>query len=848
LSNEIKSFEIQGEVFYYFDIKSIVEDSKKLKKLPIVLKILLEANLRNAKDDIEFNEIIKAFKNRTTKEINLYPSRIIMQDFTGIPIIVDLASIRDTVVENGGDVSKVNPKIMVDLVIDHSLDVYSTSNKDSSEINIEKECELNKERYEFIKWAQNSFSNFRVVPPGSGICHQVNLEYLSTILHLDVVDNKNFIYPETIIGTDSHTTMINSLGVLGWGVGEVEAKSVMLGMPISFHLPKVVGVNIHGKLKEAITSSDLVLTLTKILKESNIAGKLVEFHGEGLRYLTLEDRSTISNMAPEYDAISSFFAIDDKTIDYFNKTRGTEDYGHLLKEYLQRQNLFYTNEDLDFDEVIDLNLDELEPTIAGPNKPEETIKIEHLKKQEILKSGFHLKDLDIVIASITSCTTTSNPYLIIHAALVAKKAYEFGLHKKEHVKTSFAPASLAVKQFLVELDLLKYLEYLGFHIVGYGCSTCCGNSGSLEDKYEFDIEDNKLNVCSVTSGNKNFEGRIHSLVKSNYLMSPSLVIVYALIGNTKFDLFEDVIGTIDDKDIYLKDLWPSSKDVGEYMGKLDYTLYKNIYKDIFKGNEFWQKLEVENSDTFNWNKESTYIQATKFYDEQNLTQINIENGRVLALLGDNITTDDISPLGQISLHSPASKYLENMGIKSFEYNTFGSRRGNAQVMLRGTFDNPRLKNKMVSKVGGYTFDYEANEIVPIFDKAQRFKELNKPLIIIAGENYGIGSPRDWAAKGTKLLGVKSVIAKSFDNNHRKNLISFGVLPLQFIDDDIESLKLKGDENITIVSDSIQAEGKVKAHINRGFDEVIIELKSRLDTKKEVEYYKNGGIFPFLIKN
>lgn len=835
MNKYINCFEIENEKFYYFDIRRVISENSELSKLPIVLKILLEANLRNAKDEFEFNEIVKVFKSRLSQNIYFYPSRVILQDYSGIPILIDLASIRDSLQKSNKDVLKVNPKIMVDLVIDHSLDF------DNSD---ELTEELNKEKYEFIKWAQKSFSNLRVVPPGSGICHQVNLEYLSTIIHLDIIENKNFIYPETIIGTDSNTNMINSLGVLGWSVNELEIKSSILGMPIKFKLPKVVGVNIHGKLKEGITSSDLVLTLTSILKEHNIKGKLVEFHGEGLKHLTLEDRSTISNMAPEYNAISSFFAIDNKTIEYFNKTRASEDYSQLLKEYLQRQELFYSDEVLEFDEVIDLNLEELKPSIAGPNKIQNSVSIEELKEQQINKSGSYLKDLDIVIASITSCTTTSNPYLILHAALVAKKAYEFGLHTKEYIKKSFSPGSMAIKRFLVELDLMKYLEHLGFYIVGYSCQ----NLGSLEDKFEFDIKDNKLDVCSITSGSKNFEKRVNTLVKYNYLSSPSLVVIYSIIGTTKFDLFDNVISTIDDKDIYLKDLWPSSKEVGEYMSKLDYTLYKEIYKDIYKGNEFWQKLEVEATPTYNWNKESIQIQASSFYEELTLETIEILDAGVLTLLEDNISSSLIAPMGQISLYSQAAKYLEKRGVKSFEYNSFESRKANADIQLRAAFDNPKVKNKMVSKEGGYTIDYETSEIVSIFEKAEKFKKLDKPLLIFAGENFGIGEKREWAVKSIKLLGVKAIIAKSFDEEYRKSLLYYGVLPLEFIEDDIDSLKLKGDENISILADKIKVDGKVKAYINRGFDEVVVKLKIRIDTQEEVEYYKKGGVLPFLLNS
>lgn len=841
MNRYINSFEIKNESFYYFDIKKVIDENKNLKRLPVVLKILLEANLRNANSEDEFLEIIKVFEKRERKKIKLYPSRVIMQDYTGVAVLIDLASMRDSFQILEKDVEKVNPKIMVDLVVDHSLDNYTNEQEYNFDNNLQKEYELNKEKYQFIKWAQKSFSKLRVVPPGSGICHQVNLEYLSTILHLQRKDDKNFIYPETLIGTDSHAPMINSLGVLAWKVDETQAKASILGMPVKLFLPKVVGINIEGKLKEGITSSDLVLTLASKLKEYDFKGKLLEFHGKGLKHLTLEDRSTISNMTVNFEAVCSFFAIDDKTIEYFNKTRHSEDYSILLKEYLQRQELFYSDDKFEFDELINIDLNELEPTIAGPNNSNQFINLNDLKEQQINKSGSYLKDLDVVLASITSCTTTSNPYLILHAALIAKKAYEFGLHTKEHVKTSFSPGSLAIKEFLIKLDLLKYLEYLGFYITGYACETSFGN---LEDKYEFDIKDNKLDVCSLSSGNKNFENRLHPLIKYNYLSSPSLVVIYSIIGSTKFDLFEDVISTIDDKDIHLKDLWPSSREVGEYMSELDYALYKDIYKDIFKGNEFWQNLQVEESKVYKWNEESSLVRPSSFYKENYDNEVKIKKAKILALLNDDISIEQISPMGQIPLYSTAANYLEKRGVKSFEYNSFESRKTNAELMLRAMFENSKLKNKMVSKEAAYTYDYEKNEIVSIYEKSKKFKELKIPLIIIAGKNFGVGEQNEWASKGISALGVEAIIAKSFDEEYRKSLISFGVLPLEFIDDDIDSLRLKGDETISIEPE-IKEEAKVKAVINRGFDEVEIELRIGIKTNLELQYYKNGGIFPFL---
>jgi aconitate hydratase len=843
----INSFKIENETFYFYDISKVISSSKKLIKLPIVLKILLEANLRKSKDSIEFNKIVNIFTNRMNSKIGFYPSRIIMKDFTGIPTLIDLASMRDFVKEKSGDVSKINPQIMLDLVIDNTSTVFSNNEDDISK-NIEKDNEENKERYEFVKWAQGTFSNFRVIPPGSGICHNVNLEYLSTILHVEQKEDKYFLYPETIVGSDSQTTLINSLGVLGWGIDGVDAQAVMFGMPITLDLPKVVGVNIHGILKDGITSADLVLTLSTILKEYGVVGKLVEFYGESLKYLTLEDRSIISNIAPEYGAICSFFAIDDKTISYFNKTRDNEDYSKLIKTYLEKQNLFFTGEELSYDEIVDLDLSLLEPTITNLKRTNENSSIEHLKNLPIINNGKFLKDTDIVISTITSCTTSTNPYLLIHAALIAKKAFEFGLKIDKKIKTSLIPGTLVVKEYLESLDLLKYLENLGFNIVGYGCTKSSMNLNNIENNVEHDIKENKLNVCEITSEKRDLDEKNNTLIKSSYLMSPSLVILYSLIGTVKFDLFNEIFGTLDDKDIYLKDLWPSIKEVGSYLQKLDDTLYKDIYKDIFKGNEFWRKLIVNKEDTFSWNENSTYIQASKLLDEHSLEKIEMKNAGILALFGDGVSTDYISPYGQISLYSPAAKYLESKGVKSYEYSSFKSRRGCQEVMLRGTFDNIRLKNLMVSKEGAYTMDYETGEIVSIYEKSQKYKQINKPLVIIAGDDYGIGEQIDWASKGTKLLGIEAVIAKSFDERHKSSLIALGILPLEFIDDDIQTLKLKGNETISIKAREIKEDSKILVIVHKEDFDVEIELKCRLDNETEVKYYKNGGVLSFLLKN
>ncbi|WP_072680802.1 aconitate hydratase AcnA [Arcobacter sp. LA11] len=838
----INSFDIENETFYYHDISSVLNSSKKLKKLPIVLKILLEANLRKSKDLIEFNKIVDIFSNRMNSQINFHPSRIIMQNFKGITSLIDLASIRDKMKEKEDDISKINPQIMVDMVIDNSL-----RNSNESNLDINKEYEKNYEKYEFVKWAENAFSNFRVIPPGSGICHEVNLEYLSTILHVEKKEDRFFLYPETICITDSNNSMTNSLGVLGLGCDGMQLESTILGFPLSLDFPKVVGVNIHKELKSGITSSDLVLALIKLLKEYEVEGKFIEFYGEGLKHLTLEDRSIICNMASEYKALCSFFAIDDKTISYFNKTRGNEDYSKLIKTYLEKQSFFYSNEELDYDQVIDFDLSVLTPIIIGQKKSTNIIELDSLKELVILNRGKELKDTDIVLASINSCISTSNPYLLIHAALIAKKALEFGLTVNKNIKCTFSPDSIIVKEYLEKIGLLHYLEKIGFNIVSYGCGDSKG-SEVIDINLESDIRSNNLNVCAISSIDKDYKYNNNPLIKSNYLMSPSLIVIYSLIGSMKFNLFEDIIGVIDDKDIKMKDLWPTGKEVGDYLEKLDNTLYKDIYKNIFKGNDFWQKLIVNNSDTYNWNSNSTFIQSVNFLEEIKLEKIEIKNAEILAIFGDFITTEHISPLGQISLHSPASKFLETKGLKSFEYDSFENRRGNAEVMVRGIFDNIKVQNQMISKEGGYTIDYESNEIISIYDKSQKFMQEDKIPIIFAGEGFGKGDSRDWAVKGIRLLGVRTIIAKSFSEIYRKSLISMGVLPLEFINDDIQSLKLKGNEKVSILSNEIKADSKISVIIHKIDFDIEIDLKCRLDNDAEVEYYKNGGILSYFFKN
>ena len=825
--NIINSFEIENETFYFYDINKVINGNEKLKRLPIVLKILLESNLRNSKDEIEFNKIINIFSNRINTEINFCASRGIMQNYSAISTLVDLASIRDIVKAEGGNVEKINPQITLDLIMDQSLE--------------ENNSLYDVEVYEFIKWAQNAFSKLRVVPPGSGICNRINLEYLSTILHLEKKDEKFFLYPETIIATDSNNRMLNSLGVLGLAIDGIDLLSTILGLPITLNFPKIIGMNIDGDVKEGVTSSDLISVLINKLKEHDLNGEIVEFYGVGLKHISLEDRSEISSLSPQYGAICSFFAIDDKTISYFDKTRESDDYGKLIKTYLKKQCLYSSEDELDYDKVINIDLSILSPKINGPKKVQEIVNINNLKESLILNRATDIKDMDIVLAEIYSCAINSNPYLLIPAALIAKKSLEFGLKINKHIKASLYLNSFIITEYLEKLDLLKYFETLGFEIL------TCEDSTNLDQNIESQIKSFNLNVCSIISKDDNFEEKKHSLIKSNYFMSPSLIIIYSLLGTMKFDLYSDKIGTFDDKEIYLHDLWPTQSQIGDCLQVVNSSLYKDIYKDMFKGNELWKNIFDLNNNTYSWHDDSTYIQGSKFVEEMNLKKIEIENAGILALLSDFITTNDISSLGQISLYSAASKYLEKNGVKSFEYNSFESRRGNSEVMIRGILNSANLQNQMVTKEGGYTMDYESNEIVSIYDKAQRFKEINRALVIFAGLDFGKGKAKDWAVKGMKLLGVKAIVAKSFDAVYRSNLISVGILPLEFIDDDIQSLKLKGDESITIKSDAIKADSKVDMTIHKKDGDITLDLKCRLDTVIEEEYYKSGGTISFLLK-
>ncbi|XOB60992.1 aconitase family protein [Campylobacterota bacterium DY0563] len=832
----VNSFEIEGEVFYFYDLKKVFSSNKRLKNLPIVLKILLESNLRKATSEEQFNNIINIFENRRGDKINFYPSRLVLEEFSELPIFIDLAVLRDKVNLLGADVKKVNPQILIDLIIDNSfLEVEDKSLKD-------KEINLVEEKYHFIKWASKNFTNLRIIPPGSGICNQVNLEFLSTILHVERKENKFFLYPETILGTDSHATMINSLGVLGFRIDSIESQLAILGLPIKIDFPKVIGINIFGKLNNAVTSSDLITYLIEKLKASNINGELVEFFGEGLEYLTLEDRSFISVAAPKYNASCSYFAIDNKTIRYFNKTRGNEDYGKLIKTYLENQGLFFSNENLDYDKTIEFDLSSVYPNIKDKKNLNECLT--SLKSFPLMKKGDFLKDGDIVLSILI--TSKLSLHHLIHSLLLAKKAVELGIKVKKNINAKFVIDTNIKKEHLESLNLIRYIEDLGFEIK---YDEYHFNSSEIDEDIKKDILTNNLNLCSISSQNVDYLENSMNLIKSNYIVSSSLVVFFSLVGNVKFDFENDVIEIIDNKAVYLNDIWPTNEEVVSYLGKVDYTLYKEIYKDIYKGNEFWQNLNIELSNTYNWNQDSTYIQASQIITQENfISDLRIENAEILALFADNISTEQILPSKNISLYSPTARYLEEKGVKSFEYNDFESRCGNFEVMIRNLFDTSSIKNLMISKEGAYTIDYENNEIVPIFEKALKLKSKNISQIIIAGKEFGKGKTKYWAIRALKIIGVEVILAKSFDEKYRKHLINFGILPLEFIDDDIESLKLKGDEKFTITSKNIKEKSIIDATIKKGNIDISIELKCRLDNFEEVNHYKEGGVLNLLFKN
>ena len=839
-----KSFTLNNKIYHYYSLKEFEKRTNfKIQKLPFSIRILLENLLRNQTDNI--NQIKDLIKNSNSSEIFFKPTRILMQDFTGIPAIVDLAAMRDKVFKMGQNIKKVNPLVPVDLVIDHSINVNFYGNNDAFNRNVKREFKENSERYDFLKWSQSSFKNFNVIPPGNGICHQVNLEYLAQVVSKKKLDNETLVYPDTLVGTDSHTTMINSLGVLGWGVGGIEAEAAMLNQPMPINVPSVVGVNLKKKLKEGVTATDLVLNLTNLLRKENVVGKFVEFYGEGLKNLSLPDRATISNMAPEYGATCGFFPTDDITINYLKLTGRQNEHINLVKKYLKIQNLFnhQINEKIKFDKKIVFELDKIEPSVAGPKRPQDLVKLSEISKNfkknynlKVVKDNLDIENGSIAIAAITSCTNTSNPTLMIASGLLAKKAFELGLKTKPWVKTSLAPGSKVVTDYLKKANLQKYLDYLGFNLVGYGCTTCIGNSGPLNREIEEKIIKKNLTVCSILSGNRNFEGRINSVVKANYLASPPLVVAFAIFGNININFYNEPLGiSKKNKKIFLKDIWPKQQEINSVLNKiLSPKIFKKRYSKIFKGEKDWnKKSKFGKSDLYNWSQKSTYIKKPPFFEKKkNKEKIgNIINSKVLALLGDSITTDHISPAGRIKLNSLTSRYLKKNKVKTFDFNTYGARRGNHEVMMRGIFSNM--------------------EIPSVFKLSRKYKKIKAPSIIIAGKEYGTGSSRDWAAKGVSLLGVKAVIFETIERIHRTNLIGMGVLPLQFIGkDNAKTLKITGFERFDFMDldNDLKPNKLIKCSITyKNKEKKIIKLKLRIDSKKELEYLINGGILPYVLK-
>lgn len=874
--------QVDDKTYHYFSVKEAEHKHfKGINRLPYSLKVLLENLLRFEDDNTVTTKDIKAIaewlhKKTSQHEIAFRPARVLMQDFTGVPAVVDLAAMRAAIAKMGGNPDKISPLSPVDLVIDHSVMVDKFGTQDALTVNTEIELKRNKERYEFLRWGQKAFDNFQVVPPGTGICHQVNLEYLGqTVWSSD--DNGNlYAYPDTLVGTDSHTTMINGLGILGWGVGGIEAEAAMLGQPVSMLIPEVIGFKLSGKMKEGITATDLVLTVTQMLRKKGVVGKFVEFYGPGLSDLPLADRATISNMAPEYGATCGFFPIDKETIRYLDLTGRDKHTVALVEAYAKAQGMWYDkdSEDPVFTDTLELDLSTIVPSLAGPKRPQDKVTLSTLpvefsnflkeagKENEkdtsftVKNHDFQMKHGNVAIAAITSCTNTSNPSVLMAAGLVAKKAIEKGLKRKPWVKSSLAPGSKVVTDYLKQAGLQSYLDQLGFNLVGYGCTTCIGNSGPLPDAISHCISDNDLVVSAVLSGNRNFEGRVHPQVRANWLASPPLVVIYALCGTTTIDLSKEPIGQDDHGNaVYLKDIWPSNAEIAAEVSKVTGSMFRKEYSEVFRGDEHWQAIKTSSGKTYEWNEDSTYIQHPPFFDNLKAKPDPIKpikQAYVLALFGDSITTDHISPAGSIKANSPAGLYLKSKGVDEKEFNSYGSRRGNHEVMMRGTFANIRIRNEMTpGQEGGITRYIPSGEIMPIYDAAMLYQQHHHDLVIIAGKEYGTGSSRDWAAKGTNLLGVKAVITESFERIHRSNLIGMGVLPLQFCNDMTrKTLNLKGDERISIdVSDSLKPGSMIPVTIERADGQVEqIQTLCRIDTADELEYYKNGGILQYVLRN
>ena len=847
----------------------------KINRLPFAARVLIENLARNMDSKtIQWSDILATAKfyeteDKTDELIAFYPARVLMQDFTGVPAVVDFAAMRDAVDEAGLDPEKINPLVPVDLVIDHSIQVDHFKEKNSFFLNAQKEYERNKERYQLLKWAQKSFDNFRVVPPESGICHQVNLEYLATVVTTQETPDGQLAFPDTLVGTDSHTTMINALGVLGWGVGGIEAEAVMLGQPYYMNLPQIIGVNFVGKPQPQITSTDIALYVTHILRKENVVEKIVEYTGDGLKYLTLTDRATISNMSPEYGATAGFFPVDEQTLAYLKKTNrpGT---AALVEAYCKACGMFnFHDNEIKFSKTIDVDLSLIETSIAGPSRPQDRISLAGVKEK--VTQIFDLENRQtlqinpenkpraltngsVVIAAITSCTNTSNPYTMIGAGLAAKKAVENGLSIPWYVKTSLSPGSRVVLDYLEGSGLMTYFQELGFNNTGFGCMTCIGNSGPLDPFIEQAIKTNDMDVMSVLSGNRNFEARIHQAVKGNFLMSPILVVIYAIAGRMDIDFQTEPLGVSKQgTPVYMKDIWPKAEEINHFVETYVHErFFKDQYAHIFKGDQLWQELEVAESTTFKFNKDSSYIRKPPFFKDFSLevpVQRDIKNARALLVLGDSVTTDHISPAGAIPVDYPAGKYLVKNGIKPWDFNSYGSRRGNHEVMMRGTFANIRIKNQLVSDAGGLTVKFPENEQSYVFDAARKYQADQTDLIVFGGREYGTGSSRDWAAKGTILLGIRAVIATSFERIHRSNLVGMGVLPLIFQkNDSFESLGLKGDETFEICKlEGIKPNGRLTVTATKNGKEKSFQTIVKLNTEIEIDYIKNGGILHYVLR-
>ena len=878
--NSLKVIKINNEDYKYYSLKEAEKNGLKgISKLPKSLKVLLE-NLLRYEDDVsvtksQIKAIYKWLETKTSKtEIAYRPARVLLQDYTGIPAVADLAAMREAVKEKKKDPNSINPLSAVDLVIDHSVQVDKFANKDSFEKNVDIEFKRNGERYSFLKWGQQAFNNFRIVPPGTGICHQVNLEYLSKVVWVEEFSGSKYLFPDTLVGTDSHTTMVNGLSVLGWGVGGIEAEAGMLGQPVSMLIPEVIGFNLSKKMPEGTTATDLVLTVVKMLRDKGVVGKFVEFYGEGLKNLTLADRATISNMAPEYGATCGFFPIDEETLKYLRFSGRDENIVKIVEAYAKEQGLWSSN-DIEFTDTISLDMSTIVPTISGPKRPqdkvllseastnfkkvfENTTKRKNKKYSKVAGNDYEISDGSILIAAITSCTNTSNPNVLIGAGLLAKKAVELGMKSKPWVKTSLAPGSQVVTDYLEKAGLNIYLDKLGFNLVGYGCTTCIGNSGPLPDEIVNSIEEEDLYTVSVLSGNRNFEGRISPHIKANFLASPPLVVAYALAGHMEIDIFKDAIGKDKNNNkIYLKDVWPTNKEIDDTLQKaLSAEMFVKRYSNVSAGPLQWQSIKTEPSSIYNWDEGSTYVKKPPFFD--NLSDEpegfkEIKDARPLLILGDMVTTDHISPAGSIQKESPTGEYFMKNQILPKDYNSYGSRRGNHEVMMRGTFANIRIRNEMAQGTeGGFTKIYPEGKVMPIYDAVVEYKKRGTDLVVIGGKEYGTGSSRDWAAKGTKLLGVKVVIAESFERIHRSNLIGMGILPLQFQEKmDRKKLKLVGSELITVLDfeKGVKPSDKVRVEIKYSSgDTKIIDTICRIDTKNELEYYKNGGILQYVLRN